>query len=62
MRSQDQATFYSAAFESCVYQEQPYALNYESNPILMCVNKDLLDKEAYRFPKKLELEEFYGHL
>ena len=60
MSQKDQATFYSAAFESCVYQEQPYALPYESNPILMCVNKDLLDKEGIEVPKEgWSLEEFY---
>ena len=60
MSQKDQATFYTAAFESCVYQEQPYALPYESNPILMCVNKDLLDKEGIEVPKEgWSLEEFY---
>ena len=60
MSQKDQATFYTAAFESCVYQGQPYALPYESNPILMCVNKDLLDKEGIEVPKEgWSLEEFY---
>ena len=42
MDRKDQAAFYPVAFESGVYQGQTYALPYESNPILMCVNKDLL--------------------
>ena len=41
-----------------VYKRQ--ALPYESNPILMCVNKDLLDKEGIAVPKEgWTLEEFY---
>ena len=56
----DQAAFYPVAFESGVYQGQTYALPYESNPILMCVNKDLLDKEGIAVPKEgWTLEEFY---
>ena len=63
MSQKDQATFYTAAFESCVYQEQPYALPYEINPILMCVNKDLLDKEGIEVPKEgWSLEEFFQFL
>ena len=60
MDRKDQAAFYPVAFESGVYQGQTYALPYESNPILMCVNKDLLDKEGIAVPKEgWTLEEFY---
>ena len=52
MDRKDQAAFYPVAFESGVYQGQTYALPYESNPILMCVNKDLLDKEGIAVPKR----------
>ena len=59
MNQEDQAAFYPVAFESGVYQGQSYALPYESNPILMCVNKDLLDKEGIEVPKEgWSLEEF----
>lgn len=60
MNKEDQVAFYPVAFESGVYQGQTYALPYESNPILMCVNKDLLDKEGIEVPKEgWSLEEFY---
>ena len=60
MDRKDQVAFYPVAFESGVYQGQTYALPYESNPILMCVNKDLLDKEGIAVPKEgWTLEEFY---
>ena len=60
MNQEDQAAFYPIVFESGVYQGQSYALPYESNPILMCVNKDLLDKEGIDVPKEgWSLEEFY---
>ena len=60
MNQEDQAAFYPVAFESGVYQGQSYALPYESNPILMCVNKDLLDKEGIEVPKEgWSLEEFH---
>ena len=60
MNQEDQAAFYPVTFESGVYQGQSYALPYESNPILMCVNKDLLDKEGIEVPKEgWSLEEFY---
>ena len=60
MNKEDQVAFYPVAFESGVYQGQSYALPYESNPILMCVNKDLLDKEGIEVPKEgWSLEEFY---
>lgn len=46
----DQSNFYSAAFSKGSYQGIQYALPFESNPLMMCVNKDLLEKEGVTLP------------
>ena len=43
------------------HKNRQYALPFESNPVLMCVNKDLLEKEGIAIPKEgWTLEEFYA--
>ncbi len=61
MDRKDQAAFYPPLpLNQVSIRGQTYALPYESNPILMCVNKDLLDKEGIEVPKEgWSLEEFY---
>lgn len=56
----EQEAFYPVTLEAGLYQKRQYALPYESNPMLMCVNKDLLDKEGITIPKNgWTLDEFY---
>lgn len=49
-RDVDQSNFYPAAFAKGSYQGVQYALPFESNPLMMCVNKDLLEKEGISLP------------
>ena len=52
--------FYPVAYEAGQYQGVSYALPVESNPIMMCVNKDLLEKEGISIPESgWTLEDFY---
>ena len=56
----DPSHFYPVALEAGKYKNHQYALPFESNPVLMCVNKDLLEKEGIAIPKEgWTLEEFY---
>ena len=56
----DPSHFYPVALEAGKYKNRQYALPFESNPVLMCVNKDLLEKEGIAIPKEgWTLEEFY---
>lgn len=52
--------FYPVAYEAGQYQRVSYALPVESNPIMMCVNKDLLEKEGVSIPESgWTLADFY---
>ena len=56
----ERKAFYPVAYEAGQYQEVSYALPVESNPIMMCVNKDLLEKEGISIPESgWTLEDFY---
>ena len=56
----ERKTFYPVAYEAGQYQGVSYALPVESNPIMMCVNKDLLEKEGISIPESgWTLEDFY---
>ncbi|WP_125385563.1 ABC transporter substrate-binding protein [Streptococcus gordonii] len=56
----ERKTFYPVAYEAGQYQGVSYALPVESNPIMMCVNKDLLEKEGINIPESgWTLEDFY---
>lgn len=45
------SSYYSALIESGQYEKVQYALPYESVPVLMCVNKTLLEKAGIEMPK-----------
>lgn len=52
--------FYESALSSGSYQNTQYALPYEINPTMMCVNRDLLEKEGIAIPEgNWTIEEFY---
>ena len=56
----ERAAFYPVAYEAGQYQGVSYALPVESNPIMMCVNKDLLEKEGISIPESgWTLADFY---
>ena len=60
LRDDERKTFYPVAYEAGQYQGVSYALPVESNPIMMCVNKDLLEKEGINIPESgWTLEDFY---
>ena len=47
----ERTAFYPVAYEAGQYQGVSYALPVESNPIMMCINKDLLEKEGISIPE-----------
>ncbi|WP_447442409.1 ABC transporter substrate-binding protein [Streptococcus cameli] len=52
--------FYPVALHAGQYGGKQYALPFESNPIMMCVNKDLLEKEGIELPDaNWTLNDFY---
>ncbi|MBP2623586.1 ABC transporter substrate-binding protein [Streptococcus oricebi] len=53
-------SFYPVAYQAGKYQGKNYALPFESNPTMMCVNKDLLEREGIAIPESgWTLAEFY---
>lgn len=60
LKDDERRAFYPVAYEAGQYQGVSYALPVESNPIMMCVNKDLLEKEGISIPESgWTLEDFY---
>ncbi|WP_048791923.1 ABC transporter substrate-binding protein [Streptococcus cristatus] len=56
----ERTAFYPVAYEAGQYQGVSYTLPVESNPIMMCVNKDLLEKEGISIPESgWTLADFY---
>ena len=54
------ADFYDSAYQAGTYKTIQYALPFESNPTMMCINKDLLEKEGIELPTNgWTLEDFY---
>lgn len=52
--------FYNSAYQAGTYGDIQYALPYESNPTMMCINKELLEKEGIEVPSTgWTLAEFY---
>ena len=52
--------FYPTSLAAGLYQGHQYALPFESNPIMMCVNKTLLEKNGLTLPQSdWTLEDFY---
>lgn len=43
--------FYEVSLKAGQYRGKQFALPFESNPMMMCVNKDLLDKEGISIPE-----------
>ena len=55
------AAYYPVAYQAGQYQGHSYALPIESNPVMMCVNKDLLEKEGISIPdSNWTLEDLYA--
>jgi len=55
------AAYYPVAYQAGQYQGHSYALPIESNPVMMCVNKDLLEKEGVSIPdSNWTLEDLYA--
>ncbi len=53
--------YYPVAYQAGQYQGNSYALPIESNPVMMCVNKDLLEKEGISIPdSNWTLEDLYA--
>ena len=60
LTNDERTAFYPVAYEAGQYQGVSYALPVESNPIMMCVNKDLLEKEGISIPESgWTLDDFY---
>ena len=57
----DYSIFYESSYKAGSYNNTQYALPYESNPTMMCINIDLLEKEGIPIPASgWTLEEFYN--
>ncbi|WP_050637461.1 ABC transporter substrate-binding protein [Candidatus Stoquefichus sp. SB1] len=57
----DKTQYYQSALQAGIYQNNQYALPYESNPTLMFVNKTLLEKEGIEMPHNdWTLNDFYN--
>ena len=57
----DISDFYDSAYQAGTYNSIQYALPFESNPTMMCINKDLLEKEGIELPLNgWTLSDFYN--
>lgn len=53
-------SFYKPILEKATYEGKLYALPYEVSPMMMCVNKDLLEKNGIEMPKDdWTVDDFY---
>ncbi|WP_373756545.1 ABC transporter substrate-binding protein, partial [Streptococcus ferus] len=60
-RDLEVSDFYDSAYQAGTYNNIQYALPFESNPTMMCINKDLLEKEGIEVPTKgWTLADFYN--
>lgn len=56
----DTNRYYTASYEAGEYNNIPYALPFESNPTLMCINRDLLESEGIAIPQSgWTVDEFF---
>lgn len=56
----NQSSFYDGILASGSYQNNLYALPYEASPTMMCINKDLLEKENIPIPdENWTMKDFY---
>lgn len=46
----DKKIFYNGAYDAGSYSENQYALPYETNPMMMCINTELMKKEGIGLP------------
>ena len=61
LSKKDVAAYYPVSYQAGLYQGHSYALPIESNPVMMCVNKDLLEKEGVSIPdSNWTLEDLYA--
>lgn len=52
--------FYSVSYRSGSFRNSQYALPFESNPMMMCINKDLLNQSGFDIPNQnWTMEDFY---
>jgi len=52
--------YYDEALRAGQYDGQQFALPFETNPVIMCINSDLLEKEGITLPQSnWSVEEFY---
>ena len=57
----DDSIFYESSYKAGNYNNTQYALPFESNPTMMCINIDLLEKEGISIPDSgWTLEDFYN--
>lgn len=47
----DKKMFYNGAYDAGSYSENQYALPYETNPMMMCINTELMKKEGIGLPR-----------
>ena len=47
LSQEDASNFYDVSLQAAKYGDDLYGLPYESNPMLMCVNQDLLFKRGH---------------
>lgn len=47
----DKKIFYNGAYDAGRYSENQYALPYETNPMMMCINTELMKKEGIGLPR-----------
>lgn len=53
--------FYNSSYQAGEYNHSHYALPFESNPTMMCINIDLLEKEGISIPKSgWTVDDFYN--
>lgn len=58
---EEAVAYYPVAYQAGQYQGHSYALPIESNPVMMCVNKNLLEKEGISIPdSNWTLEDLYA--
>ncbi|MGT2801826.1 ABC transporter substrate-binding protein [Streptococcus henryi] len=56
----DSNIFYESAYNAGKYNNSQFALPFESNPMMMCINIDLLEKEGIAIPESgWTLADFY---
>ncbi|WP_162011480.1 ABC transporter substrate-binding protein [Streptococcus sp. S784/96/1] len=59
-RTIDTSMYYTASIKAGQYRDVSYALPFESNPILMCINRDLLESQGIEIPQSgWTTEEFF---